>query len=151
MVRFFACTAALALRSGPWIRSASLQELRKSRTKAHSATWYGVIQKTWIHGPSLLEVRGGYSETRCRLRFVCHSHRPSPKTNKAKFNHVNGLQLIARAHQLVNEGYKVRLPSTAHPHRDQANIHSTISKTKTLLQSGLRPTIVIAVATSHLS
>ena len=27
-----------------------------------------------------------------------------------EFNHVNGFELIARAHQLVNEGYKVRTP-----------------------------------------
>ena len=29
----------------------------------------------------------------------------------SEFNHVNGFQLIARAHQLVNEGYKVCRPS----------------------------------------
>ena len=32
----------------------------------------------------------------------------------SEFNHVNGLKLIARAHQLVNEGYKVGWP---HPER----------------------------------
>lgn len=32
-----------------------------------------------------------------------------------EFNHVNGLKLIARAHQLVNEGYKVSLRSPGNP------------------------------------
>lgn len=36
----------------------------------------------------------------CRPKFDQHSNQ--------QFNHVNDLQLIARAHQLVNEGFKVR-------------------------------------------
>jgi len=53
-------------------------------------------------------------------------------TLSQQFNHVNGLQLIARAHQLVNEGYKVISP-TSH-HYISASLTPTfsiISKTKT--------------------
>jgi len=53
-----------------------------------------------------------------------HSH---VTTNSSQFNHVNGLQLIARAHQLVNEGYKVSCFLLATHYR---NSPSTVSLQK---------------------
>ena len=64
-----------------------------------------------------------------------------------EFNHVNGFQLIARAHQLVNEGYKVCL-GLAKTALDQANLNSSgISKTSPSSRFGAPPIIATAAAT----
>ena len=52
-----------------------------------------------------------------------------------EFNHVNGFQLIARAHQLVNEGYKVGVLTRKRLYRAH-NPCSGISKTSPLSRSG---------------
>lgn len=68
-----------------------------------------------------------------------------------EFNHVNGFQLIARAHQLVNEGYKVYPKSFARPGLYTNVSCSGISKTSPLSQSGVRQITATDVAMSHRS
>lgn len=65
-----------------------------------------------------------------------------------EFNHVNGFQLIARAHQLVNEGYKVRLAFIATKSSQANPLCSGTSKTSPLSLSGALPTTATAAATS---
>ena len=66
-----------------------------------------------------------------------------------EFNHVNGFQLIARAHQLVNEGYKASVPpqiDKLSSHANRSSSHSGTSKTNPSSRSGVRPTTATAAA-----
>ena len=65
-----------------------------------------------------------------------------------EFNHVNGFQLIARAHQLVNEGYKVRITSHFPSLSFLLTCRSGISKTSLSSRSGARPIIATAAVMS---
>ena len=69
-----------------------------------------------------------------------------------EFNHVNGFQLIARAHQLVNEGYKVCHSSVSlmDPAKTDTTCSGT-SKTSPSSLSGALPTTATAAAMSLLS
>ena len=64
-----------------------------------------------------------------------------------EFNHVNGFQLIARAHQLVNEGYKVSLYLTCHVFASTDHGHSGISRISLWSLFGAPQTTATAVAT----
>lgn len=63
-----------------------------------------------------------------------------------EFNHVNGLKLIARAHQLVNEGYKVKFHTFFS--RTKLTPDSITSTTSPSSLSGLHPTTATDAVTS---
>ena len=65
-----------------------------------------------------------------------------------EFNHVNGFQLIARAHQLVNEGYKVCHIFISCRCLLKLIMRSGTSKTSPSSPSGALPITATAAATS---
>jgi serine/threonine-protein phosphatase PP1-1 len=70
-----------------------------------------------------------------------------------EFNHVNGLKTIARAHQLVNEGYKVLCPPIQSSPRAELELMacSFISLKSPSSPYGLRRITAIAAVTWHRS
>lgn len=66
-----------------------------------------------------------------------------------EFNDVNKLKLIARAHQLVNEGYKVRTIFITM--KRNLTYNSSISRRSPLSLSGQLPTTATAAVMLHLS
>jgi hypothetical protein len=114
MVEYSVFTVVSRPKSEHLIRFALSPARKRFLTRVHSVTLCGPIRKTSTHGRSRLEVQAGSLAKRCLQRYASTVEMfslPSLLTSTSQFNHVNNLQLIARAHQLVNEGYKYHFQS----------------------------------------